>query len=139
MRTFIISGLLMVLSLQLSACGPKRPILYPNDHLKEVGQERANQDIDECIRVANEYQAGGDKAAEIAKDTGKAAVIGTATGAAIGAVSGNIRQGSAIGAVGAATAALTSGIMRSDEPDPVFKKFVDQCLREKGFQAIGWR
>lgn len=139
MRTIITIFPLFLFTLMVTACGPKRPVLYPNDYLKEVGPAQANQDIDDCLRSATEYKAGGDKTKEIAKDTGKAAVVGAATGAVIGAIAGDAGKGAAIGAAGAATAALGVGIMRSDEPDPIFKQFVDQCLRERGYQSLGWR
>ena len=139
MRTFIICCLLFTFTLMLNACAAKRPVLYPNNQLKEIGQSKANQEIDDCIRLATEYQAGGDKGTEIAEDTGKAGVVGAATGAVIGVITGDIGRATAIGGAGAATATMGSGIMRSDEPDPVFKQFVDQCLRDKGFQPIGWR
>lgn len=139
MRTVILFTLFLTMTMVLAACGAKRPLLYPNDRLKETGQARAKQEIDDCMRLATEYQAGGDKGGEIARDAGKAGVIGAATGAVIGIITGDIGRSTAIGGAGAATATMGSGIMRSDEPDPIFKQFVDQCLREKGFQPIGWR
>lgn len=139
MRSITTCSLLLVATLLLGACGAKRPVLYPNEHLKQTGKAKANQDIDDCIKLADEYQAGGSRAGEIAKDTGKAGVVGAATGAVIGALTGNFGRGTAIGGAGAATATMGSGIMRSDEPDPVFRQFVDQCLRDKGFQPVGWR
>lgn len=139
MRSIIVYSLLFIAPLLLTACAAKRPVLYPNTHLKEVGQLKADQEIDDCISLATTYQAGGDRSKEIAKDTGKAGVVGAATGAVIGAITGDVGRGAAIGGAGAATAAMGSGIMRSDEPDPVFKQFVEQCLREKGFQSLGWR
>ena len=139
MRTTFIYCLLISITLMLNACGAKRPVLYPNNHLKEIGRAKADQEIDDCIRLATEYRAGGDRAKEIAGNTGKAGVIGAATGAVIGVITGDIGRATAIGGAGAATATMGSGIMRSDEPDPVFKQFVDQCLREKGFQPLGWR
>ena len=139
MRSNIVYVLLFIVTLLLTACAAKRPVLYPNAHLKEIGQPKADQEIDDCISLANSYKAGGDKTKEIAKDTGKAGVVGAATGAVIGAITGDFGRGAAIGGAGAATAAMGSGIMRSDEPDPVFKQFVEQCLREKGLQPLGWR
>lgn len=139
MRKFSIFSLLVLVTLLLNACGAKRPVLYPNEQLKQIGQAKANQEIDDCIKLANEYQAGGSKAKEIAKDTGKSGVVGAATGAVIGALTGNWARGTAIGGAGAATATMGSGIMRSDDPDPVFRQFVDQCLRDKGLQSVGWR
>jgi hypothetical protein len=139
MRSIIAYALLFIVPLTLTACAAKRPVLYPNAHLKEIGQPKAVEEIDDCISMANSYKAGGDKTKEIAKDTGKAGIVGAATGAVIGAITGDLGRGAAIGGAGAATAAMGSGIMRSDEPDPVFKQFVEQCLREKGLQTLGWR
>lgn len=139
MRNLSTFSLLILAAILLNACGAKRPVLYPNEHLKQIGQAKANQEVDECIKLANDYQAGGSRAKEIAKDTGKSGVVGAATGAVIGALTGNLGRGTAIGGAGAATATMGSGIMRSDEPDPIFKQFVDQCLRDKGLQPVGWR
>lgn len=139
MRTVTVFSLLIMTTLLLNACGAKRPVLYPNEQLKQIGQAKGNQEIDDCIKLANDYQAGGSRAKEIAKDTGKSGVVGAATGAVIGALTGNWGRGSAIGGAGAATATMGSGIMRSDDPDPVFRQFVEQCLRDKGLQPVGWR
>lgn len=136
---FMDNYLLLALLIILSGCSVSRPVLYPNSHLKEIGQTKAEQDIDDCIRMANEYKAGSDKANEIAIDTAKAGTVGAVTGAVIGAITGDIGQAAAIGGAGAATATMGMGVMNSDEPDPIFKQFVEQCLREKGFQPIGWR
>jgi hypothetical protein len=29
--------------------------------------------------------------------------------------------------------------LKSGDPDPVFKNFVNRCLKEKGYDPIGWR
>jgi len=42
-------GIFVVL---LSACTGPKPILYPNAHLHEVGQDTAKQDIAECREMA---------------------------------------------------------------------------------------
>lgn len=139
MRRYATCALLVTFSLLVSACAPKRPVLYPNSYLKQVGQPQAERDIDACIQMANDYKASGDRTKEIATETGKAAVVGGATGAVVGAIAGSAGTGAAIGAAGGATAALGMGLMKSDEPDPIFKQFVDKCLSEKGYQAIGWR
>ncbi len=139
MRTVITCVVIAFLALIMTACAAKRPVLYPNDYLKEVGQSQAERDIDACIQMAKDYKAEGDKATEVAKDTGKAAVVGAATGAVVGAIAGDAGKGAAIGAAGGATAALGMGLFRADEPDPIFKQFVDKCLADKGYQPLGWR
>jgi len=140
MKISTLTGYLFLsLAVLLCGCGTSRPVLYPNAHLQSIGKAQAEQDVDDCIRMANEYKAGSDKTKEIATDTAKAGVVGAATGAVIGAITGNMGQSAAIGGAGAATAAMGMGVMNSDEPDPIFKQFVEQCFRDKGLQPIGWR
>jgi hypothetical protein len=31
------------------------------------------------------------------------------------------------------------GIFRGRRNDPVFQRFVERCLRDRGFETIGWR
>jgi len=120
-------------------CAEKRPVLYPNERLQQVGNDAAQRDIDACIRLAQEGGADSDKGKEIAKDTAGGALIGGAAGTAAGAVLGSLGRGAAAGAAGGAAVGLTKGILQSGDPDPVFKNFVDRCLREKGYDPIGWR
>jgi hypothetical protein len=116
----------------------QRPVLYPNTHLERVGDEVAQKDIDECIRRAEEGGAKSSKGTEVAKDTAGGAVIGGAVGAATGAIFGNLGRGAAAGAAGGAVIGLTRGIFKS-ERDPVLRNFVERCLREKGYDPIGWK
>lgn len=135
-KQYAILALLMVV---LLACAQQRPVLYPNAHLNQVGKLKAESDIDACIQMAVDYGAKEDSGAKIAKDTGTGAAIGGAAGAAVGAVTGNLGRGAAAGAAGGGAAAMTRSAINSGKPDPVFKNFVDQCLREKGYQPVGWR
>jgi len=123
----------------VASCSPVRPVLYPNDRVKRAGPEGVERDIAECMQLARESGAQGDRGARVAKDTGTAAAVGGVTGAVVGAISGDALRGGVIGAAGAGTAALTSSIFRSEEPDPVFRRFVEYCLGERGYQVIGWR
>lgn len=122
-----------------AGCADKRPVLYPNAHLNRVGPEAAQRDIDACIQFARDGGADSSKAAEVAKSTAGGAAIGGAVGAATGAVLGNLGRGAAAGAAGGAAGGLVRGGLASGEPDPVFRNFVDRCLREKGYDPIGWR
>ena len=131
--------ILAVLVVTLLSCAQQRPVLYPNAHLKRVGKLSAEVDIDECIQLAVDYGAKEDSGAKVAKDTGKGAAVGGAAGAAVGAVTGNLGRGAAAGAAGGGAAAMTRSVINSGKPDPVFKNFVEQCLRNKGYQPVGWR
>ncbi|MEJ2168552.1 MAG: cell envelope biogenesis protein OmpA [Desulfobacterales bacterium] len=131
--------ILTFLAAALLACARERPVLYPNAHLKHVGKSAAEADIDACIQMAIDYGAKENSGVKIAKDTGKGAAVGGAAGAAVGAVVGNLGRGAAAGAAGGGAAAMTRSALNSGKPDPVFKNFVEQCLRDKGYQPVGWR
>ena len=94
---------------------------------------------DECIQLAIDYGAKENRGTRVAKDTAKGAAVGGAAGTAVGAVTGNVGRGAAVGAAGSGAASMTRSMLNSGKPDQVFKKFVEQCLRNKGYQPIGWR
>ena len=51
----------------LAGCADKRPMLYPNARLKQVGADVAQRDVDECLRLAREGGADDDRGAEVAE------------------------------------------------------------------------
>jgi len=130
--------LLLILS-SLTACTSKRPVLYPNAYLERMGRNTAENDIDECFELARNSGADSSPTDEISKDTASAAVTGSATGAAAGAVYDSAGRGAAAGAAGGAAGGLARGIIHSGDPQPVLRNFVDRCLREKGYEPIGWQ
>ena len=125
--------------LLLVACSQKRPVLYPNYHLQEVGDETAQTEIDECISLAKEYGTSSSSSGKVAKRTAGGGAVGAAGGAASGAVFGSVGRGAAAGAAGGAAVGCLQGLFRSPEPDPVFRRFVEKCLLEKGYEPIGWK
>ena len=131
--------IIMLLMFSVLSCAPQRPVLYPNAKLKRVGQSVAESDIDACVQLAIDYGAKENRGARVAKDTGKGAAVGGAGGAAVGAVVGNTGRSAAAGAAGGGAAAMTRSTLNSDKPDPVFKRFVEKCLRDMGYQPVGWR
>ena len=130
---------LIVFVAMILSCAQQRPVLYPNALLKHVGKETAEADIDACIQLAIDYGAKEDSGKKVAKDTAKGAAVGGAAGTAVGAVTGNMGRGAAIGAAGGGAAAMTRSAINSGKPGPTFKRFVEQCLRDKGYQPVGWR
>jgi hypothetical protein len=125
--------------LLLVACSQKRPVLYPNYHLQQVGDETAQTEIDDCIRAAKEYGTSSSSSGKVAKRTAGGGAVGAAGGAASGAVFGSVGRGAAAGAAGGAAVGGLQGLFRSPEPDPVFRRFVEKCLLEKGYEPIGWK
>jgi len=114
------------------------PVLYPNAYLKKVGEEKARLDIQECDRLAGEY-VQSEAGLQAAKSTAGGAAAGAVVGGAVGAVTGQLGRGVKIGAAGGAASGLIHGLIRASEPSPVHKNFVDRCLREKGYEPIGWK
>jgi hypothetical protein len=129
-------GLTIVLA---GGCARQRPLLYPNIHYKSVGEEAAEADIDWCFDYAARHGAGPQPAQRAAARTARGAAVGGATGAAVGAVAGDVGTGAAAGAAGGAAAGLTRALFDSGKPDAVERGFVEQCLRDLGYQSVGWR
>jgi hypothetical protein len=139
-------GVTIVLLVLISACAAQRPVLYPNRHFEQAGSGAAQRAIGECMRQADAYLASGNRAAQVAGQAvvgaGSSAAVGAAAGAAGGAVVGHATRGAAVGAAGAGAAGMTRGLLqglfRKRGPDPTYKNFVNRCLREKGYDPIGW-
>jgi hypothetical protein len=133
---------LIVPLLLLGACSTPKPILYPNDHLRTVGEAAAEEDIQECEQLAEEAGAGpeGGKTAQVAKSTVAGGAVGAASGAVGGAVVGRPGRGAKIGAAAGATGGLLRGLFRSkSNPSQTYKNWVNQCLKDKGYQPMGWQ
>ena len=128
----------LIVAALLTACATSRPVLYPNEQAKEVGEKQMRQDINECMQLAKSSGAKSNGAEEVAKETAGSATEGAATGAATGAVTGNSGTGAAVGAIGRGMNRLFSGMRRLNEPNPAFKQIVERCLIDKGYEPIGW-
>lgn len=140
---------LAILVLSLSACASKghnsssaQPVFYPNAKLQAVGQERARQDAGVCMDQA--------RAADLSPEENDNAVVrgaekGAAVGGVVGAVGALVRgrgiervveQGAA-GAVVGGSAGAVSGAFHS-RPSSIYRHFVQRCLKDKGYDVIGW-
>lgn len=132
----------------LAACSrAQKPVLYPNVKLQQVTKSQAESDIEECRKLASEYVEN-----TAGKDIGKGAAVGGATGGAAGAAGGAVHGamsgrgagagaaiGAATGAAAGAAAGAVRGAVKQTEPSPVYKRFVNRCLRERGYEVIGWQ
>ena len=121
----------------LGCAAHQRPVLYPNAKLNSVGQEQAQQDIDQCMQMAEAY-VKKHQDSKVAEGAVKGGAIGAATGAAVGAISGDFGRVLAEGAAGGAAAGATYGIFKAAEPSPLYKQFVNRCLKDKGYEPLGW-
>lgn len=139
MNKVLLAGCLAVVLLLPGACGPKKPVVYPDERVKEVGDEKVRQDVADCLRQAREAGVGAGKAGGVATSTAVGAGTGAAVGAAVGAVGGRAATGAAKGAAGGGAAGLIHGLLRAQDLSPVEKRFVEECLRRKGYSTIGWQ
>jgi len=131
--TMVLSTLVL-----LQGCASQHPVLYPNAQYQSVGRSVAEADVKDCIALANSGGADSDRLKEVAEDTAKGAAIGAGTGVVSGAIFGRPGKGAAAGAAGGGTATLLYGLLESDEPNDLHRRFVERCLRDKGYDPIGW-
>lgn len=130
----------LLLAACLTACSGPKPILYPNDHFRAVGQETAEEDIAQCRRLAEEAGAHsrGGKAGQVAGSTVLGGGVGAAGGAVGGAVVGRPGTGVAIGAASGATVGFLRGLFGGRRPSQAHMNYVNKCLEERGYEPVGW-
>lgn len=131
---------LLLLALSLSACSAPKPILYPNAHYQQVGEAGAEQDIEQCAELAKEAGAkpSAGKGGQVAGGTVAGGAVGSAAGAVGGAVVGHPGRGAMIGAASGATGGFLRSLFRRSQPSEAYKQFVSRCLRERGYDPVGW-
>jgi len=134
------SAVLLLGAATAVGCGlrAKKPVLYPNDLLLRVGKERAAADIQACTELAYQYteaHPGG----QIASRAATGAAVGGATGAVGGAILGRPGRGAAMGAAMGGTRAVARGLFTKRDPPPLVKRFVARCLRQRGYEPLGWQ
>ena len=127
----------------LAGCAGPSPVLYPNEHFKNVGDDMAERDVESCRDMAKEAGAKEDtsQSGQVATSTAVGAGVGAASGAVGGAISGAAGQGSMIGAATGAVWGFLSGLFRSgsSRPSQAYVNFVNRCLQDKGYEISGWQ
>ena len=144
---------LLAVFMALGGCAAQRPVVADDARARHAGQETVQQDIDECIALAKRGApasgsggaAAGRTATGVAVGAGTGAAVGGAGGAAAGAVYGNAGRGAATGAAGGAAAGATAGLIRglfawsrTRDPQPANANAVERCLRNRGYEPVGW-
>ncbi len=118
---------------------PQRPTLYPNNHLKAVGDAQAQKDIDTCMANATDYGVQEKQDGKVPQKAAKGATIGAVTAGAWGLVRGDAGERAVAGAAAGAAGGAASGAFDAQKTDPTYKNFVQKCLRDKGYDVIGWQ
>ncbi len=143
MKTCSLICALMVFGSMLAGCATPvaKPAFYPNAHYQRMGAAQAQADAQACAELANQSDVGAVNKIDAAR-VGAAGAAGVAVAGTVGSVLKgnkpnvkNIAAGAAaIGAGGAAATAAGQSVGGSG----VYRKFVQQCLAERGYQVIGW-
>ncbi|MDX1764205.1 MAG: hypothetical protein R3231_07785 [bacterium] len=138
-RGVLILSTLCPCLLLLSACATKSPVLYPNTHYQNMGEVQAAEDVSYCMQLADNTGLKTAAGSRVAKETVVSAGVGAATGAAWEAAMDNAAGTAGASAAAAGTAGLLRSLMTARDPNRVYKNFVEQCLRERGYQPVGWQ
>lgn len=130
----------LIIMLLVAGCAAPKPILYPNAHLQQVGEEVADRDIDECREMAKDAGATASqgKSGQVAGNTAVGGAIGSAAGAVGGAVVGHPGRGAMVGAASGAITGFLRGLFRRSPSSNSYKQFVQRCLKERGYDPVGW-
>lgn len=129
----------LLLAFVCSACATKKPILYPNAKIEQMGREAADAAVDDCCRQAEDFQPEDTVAQDVALDAAVNTGAGAAAGAVSGAIFGRAGAGAAAGAVAGAVGTLFRAGLTKREPDPIRRTFTERCLRDQGYEIAGWR
>ena len=78
------------------------------------------------------------KSGQVAGSTAVGGAIGSAAGAVGGAVVGRPGRGAMVGAASGATVGFLRGLFRRSPPSNAYKQFVQRCLKERGYDPVGW-
>jgi hypothetical protein len=92
----------------MAGCLDQRPVLYPNDRMRQAGGVRADRAIDDCMQRAEDYVNRRRRGEVIVEET-------------VTNVAGPIDN-------------------PTDRGDytPVFRGYVNRCLRGKGYEPLAW-
>lgn len=132
---------LMVAIALTSACASTKPVIYPNAHSSAAGEVQRDRDVAACQQLARDAGASphSTQVQNAGEKTVRGAGLGAATGAVGGAIGGNAGRGAAVGAATGATAGLLHSIFGgAARPNPAYRKFVERCLSDRGYDIAGW-
>ena len=124
----------------LVACATSAPVIYQNKTTTQVGEAQVQSDIDACVAEAESkgLDPTHGPGSEVAKDTVRGGAVGGATGAVTGAIAGNAGSGAKYGAAAGATAGLLRGLFKDSKPNSVYRRYVERCLVDLGYDVVGW-
>ncbi len=118
---------------------PTRPVLYPNEHYQQTGNEAAQAAVASCQQQARDFGLQETTQSDVAGSAGRGAVVGGVAGAAWGLVRGDVAEIAAAGAAAGAAGSAAASSMAGRKASSTYERFVDKCLGEAGYEVIGWQ
>ena len=103
-------GLTLVLA---SACVNERPVLYPSELVRRVGGVAADREVEVCMTRVEEYVVKAQRGEVIFEEN-------------------------VTGSRGLSGGPAFDSTFKQD-PRPVYRRLVNQCLRQKGFEPLAWK
>ncbi|CAH9019659.1 glycine zipper family protein [Candidatus Nitrosacidococcus sp. I8] len=137
-------SLLLSSILIITSCARPRPVLYPNDHFKEVGTKQSLQDIQKCREMAEAAGANAtvkNGAVKTVENSVASAGMGAVSGVVGGAIIGDALKGATIGAASGAAYGLMQDFINGTArqvTNSTYINFVNRCLKEAGYDVEGW-
>lgn len=125
---------ILIILFLFSSCSSK-PVLYPNGKYETVGEEVAQKDVDACMAKADKFLKS-EKGQRIVKSAGSGAFVGAAMGAVTGLLFGDVKRAVTSGAAVGGAAGAAGGAI---SPDQLKQSFTNKCLRDKGYEIVGWQ
>jgi outer membrane lipoprotein SlyB len=130
------------IGLVLAGCATtEKPVLYPNSHYRAVGKTASERDIQECIQLSRDHEVNEKRDGKVGQSAAAGAAIGGAAAGAWGLVRDpdDALERAAAGAAAGAAGGAVKGAVRSSETSSLYKKFVQRCLTDLGYDVIGWQ
>ena len=128
-------------TLVIAGCSsaPSQPILYPNNTYVSAGKAQVDVDIEQCMQMATNQGVKTTADGKIIEQSASAAAVGGASAGAWGIVRGDFGERLLAGAAAGAAGGAVNGMINSNRTNPVFKNFTQHCLRNKGYEVVGWQ
>lgn len=122
----------------LAGCAQQRPVIYPdaNSARHKMSKQQA---VRACMHRAKAHGVEYHDNSKAAQRAVKGGIVRGAGGAVSGAIHNNWEKGAIAGVASGATAGLLRGLFKSNNPSPIYRRFVSHCLSKRGYKVIGWQ
>lgn len=124
-----------LLLLGLAGCAHQKPVLYSDGDPNTA----SDQAVDACIARAKSAGLSYKRGSNVGRNAVENGAVGGAGGAVAGAIYGSAARGAAAGAAGGVVTGLVRSLFHHDgNPSPVYRNYVNRCLRNQGYKPVGW-